>query len=69
MAILLYGSWDGIKTVIVSEEFSLSAVMSDLSISFQSDSYAGKAMIIGFECTGSNSDNKIAVDNIRISYQ
>jgi hypothetical protein len=60
-------SW-GSKTLITSSDLSVSSSMAEKEISFDSTAHAGQRLIIGFECTGSSSSQKIAVDNVRVTY-
>ena len=58
----------GSKTLITSSDFSVGSSMAEKQISFDSSGHSGQTLIIGFECTGSDSGHMIAVDNVRVTY-
>ncbi len=70
--IILYcwcGFWDIRKTLITSADFSLTSIMEEKSISFDSDNYTGRRLIFGYKVTGPSPSNKVIVDrNIRLTY-
>ena len=59
--------WES-KTLITSSDLSVGSTMAEKEISFDSSGHSGQQLIIGFECTGSDSGEMIAVDNVRVTY-
>ncbi len=61
--------FSGKKDIITSADYALTSSMEEISISFDSDSYAGRRLIFGYKFTAPSSDTKFYMnENINVTH-